>query len=162
MSFPTAAEAPQSDLFGTLEPPVIAAWGAGVDSTAMLIELVDRGERVDAALFADVGDEHPETYAFIEQFRPWLEEHGVPVHVVRYQPRDFKHYPAYRSLSEDVLAHGVLPGVAMGGHSCAAKWKLQPQDRWIRDYEPARRIWAAGGKVVKLIGYDCSPADQRR
>ena len=26
-----------------LRSPVLAAWGAGVDSTAMLIELVDRG-----------------------------------------------------------------------------------------------------------------------
>jgi hypothetical protein len=39
-----AAQPRQHDLFGTVHPPVLAAWGAGVDSTAMLIELVERGE----------------------------------------------------------------------------------------------------------------------
>lgn len=28
-------------------PPVIAAWGAGVDSTAMIVELTERGEAFD-------------------------------------------------------------------------------------------------------------------
>ena len=36
-------------------PPVIAAWGAGVDSTAMIVELADRREPVDMVLFADPG-----------------------------------------------------------------------------------------------------------
>ena len=46
-----------------LRSPVLAAWGAGVDSTAMLIELIDRGEPVDQVLFADVGAEKAETLA---------------------------------------------------------------------------------------------------
>jgi len=36
-------------------PPVIAAWGAGVDSTAMIVELADRGEPIDMLLFDDPG-----------------------------------------------------------------------------------------------------------
>ena len=28
-------------------PPVVAAWGAGVDSTAMIVEMVDRGDPID-------------------------------------------------------------------------------------------------------------------
>ena len=41
--------------------PVLAAWGAGVDSTAMIIEMVARGEPVDAVLMAGTGSERPET-----------------------------------------------------------------------------------------------------
>ena len=37
--------------------PVIAAWGAGVDSTAMIVELAERGEQIDMVLFADPGAE---------------------------------------------------------------------------------------------------------
>ncbi len=153
---------PQLGLFGDVRPPVIAAWGAGVDSTAMLIELIERGERVDQVLFADTGAERKETYDFIPVFIAWLSERGVPVTIVRYQAKNFKNFPAYRTLTENVLACGTLPGISMGAASCSAKWKQQPQDKWCKTYEPAVRTWAAGGKVVKLIGYDSSPADDRR
>jgi hypothetical protein len=35
----------------------------GVDSTAMIVELVERGEAPDLALTADIGSERPESYA---------------------------------------------------------------------------------------------------
>lgn len=53
----TLAAAHQSDLFQALRPPVIAAWGAGRNSTAMLIELIERGETIDVVLFADTRSE---------------------------------------------------------------------------------------------------------
>lgn len=39
---------------------------------------------------------------------------------------------------------------------------MAPQDAYLRTWEPARAAWAAGSKVVRLIGYDISPADSRR
>lgn len=42
-------------MVGVSRAPVIAAWGAGVDSTAMIVELATRGEPVDMVLFADPG-----------------------------------------------------------------------------------------------------------
>lgn len=154
----------QADLFEGVpsRPPVIAAWGAGTDSTAMLIEMVEAGEPVDQVLFADTGDEHPRTYAFIPIFRAWLEERGVPVAIVRNKVTDFKNWPPYRTLGENCLTNGTLPSIAFGFSSCSQKWKAAPQNRWTRSWAPAQRTWAAGGKVTKLIGYDCSPADQRR
>ena len=53
-------------------PPVVAAWGAGVDSTAMIVELAERGEPIDMVLFADPGAEKSATYAFIPVFRAWM------------------------------------------------------------------------------------------
>lgn len=41
-----------------LPPPVIVAWGAGVDSTAMIIELAARRERIDMVLIADIVARH--------------------------------------------------------------------------------------------------------
>ena len=70
-------------------PPVIAAWGAGVDSTAMIVELAERGEPVDMVLFADPGAEKSATYTFIPVFRAWMSERGIPSEIVRYQPRNF-------------------------------------------------------------------------
>lgn len=156
------ADARQFDLFGSGRPPVLAAWGAGVDSTAMLIELVERGETIDHVLFADTGAEKPATYAFVPVFIAWLEARQVPVSVVRYEPKSFKNFPPYRTLDENCFTNGTLPSISFGFSSCSQKWKIAPQNAWADSWEPARRAWAGGGKVVKLIGYDCSPADLKR
>lgn len=55
-------------------PPVIAAWGPGVDSTAMVVELAERGEAVDMVLPANPGDEKSRTYAYIPVFQAWMAE----------------------------------------------------------------------------------------
>lgn len=154
--------APLRDLFGEVEVPVVAAWGGGVDSTAMLIEMVENKERIDAVLFADTGSEPPAVYEQVRLFKSWLETRGVLVVIVRYEPQRFKNYPRYSSLLENCLVNGTLPSISFGRHSCSIKWKIAPQDKWMASWEPALRVWAAGGKVIRLIGYDCSPADTRR
>lgn len=159
---PCGAQPRQTDLFRTPRVPVLVAWGAGVDSTSMLIELVESGNPPDAVLFADTGGEHPVTYRFIPIFMAWLQVRGVPCQIVRYEPKDFKNFPPYRTLEENCLTNGTLPSKAFGFGSCSSKWKVQPQNRWAENWAPARAIWAAGGKVIKLIGYNCSPADQAR
>lgn len=142
-------------------PPVLAAWGGGVNSTAMIIELVARGEPPDAALLAEM-PERPETLEYIPMFRRWMDDHGVPNETVRYTPKRFKHWPPYYDLLENLLTNGTLPSISFGRHSCSQKWKIAPQDRWTESWPPAQAAWARGDPVVKLIGYDCSPADNRR
>lgn len=153
---------PYRDLFGVVDIPVVAAWGGGVDSTAMLIEMVERGERVDQVLFADTGNEKAAVYSQVRLFTTWLRAHGVAVETVRYEPQRFKNFPPYATLLENSLANGTLPSVAFGRGTCSLKWKVAPQNKWMQTWEPAQRVWAAGGKVVRLIGYDASPADSRR
>jgi hypothetical protein len=154
----------QHDMFrdADVEPPVIVAWGVGVDSTAMLIEMVENGERIDMVLTADTGDEKPWTYTYRWLFAQWLADRGVPVTAVRYEPQRFKHWPPYRSLSENCFTNGTLPSISFGRHSCSQKWKIEPQDRWTEQWEPAVAAWAAGRKVKKLIGYDAGPRDSKR
>ena len=54
-----AGDARSSRLWGSAisRPPVVAAWGAGVDSTAMIVEMAENGEPIDMVLFADPGSE---------------------------------------------------------------------------------------------------------
>lgn len=144
------------------QSPVLAAWGAGVEPTAMIIELIARGEPPDAVLMADTGSERPETDRFVPIFRAWMDDHGIENHVVRYEPKRFRHWPPYYSLLENLLTNGTLPSISFGRHSCSAKWKIAPQDRWAANWPPALETWARGERVTKLIGYDCSPADTRR
>lgn len=152
-------DACHDDLFGV---PVVAAWGMGVDSTAMIIEWVARGLPLSVVLTADTGVEREETYAYLPIFQRWMDRYHIEHHVVRYIPKRFKHWPPYFSLLENCLTNATLPSISYGGHSCSAKWKIQPQDQWVARWRPAQEIWARGGKVVKLIGYDSSPADSRR
>ncbi|MFZ3481658.1 hypothetical protein [Sphingomonas sp. 3-13AW] len=124
---------------------------------------VEKGaEIIDHVLFADTGSEKPTTYLYLELFGRWLEDRGVPLTVVRYQPQRYKNYPPYRTLDENCFTNGTLPSIAFGFSSCSQKWKIAPQNKWTESWKPALDIWEAGGKVTKLIGYDCSPADMRR
>ncbi|MCW2338160.1 hypothetical protein M2337_002393 [Sphingobium sp. B2D3A] len=142
--------------------PVLAAWGMRVDSTAMIIEWVARGLPLSVVLRADTGTEREETYDCLPVFQRWMDGRHIEHHVVRYIPKRFKHWPPYYSLLENCLTNATLPSISFRRHSCSQKWKIQPQDQWVANWEPAKAAWARGQKVIKLIGYDSSPADSRR
>jgi 3'-phosphoadenosine 5'-phosphosulfate sulfotransferase (PAPS reductase)/FAD synthetase len=154
----------QRDLFreAPADPPVIVAYGAGVDSTAMILGMIDRGERIDLVLHADTGSEKPETEAYRDMFLAWLRARGIRCEIVRYQPQRFKHWPPYRSLDENCFTNGTLPSISFGRHSCSLKWKVEPQDAWLETWEPAVACWEAGGRCVKAIGYDAGTRDSQR
>lgn len=147
------------------ERPLLAvADGIGVDSTAMLIALWRLDVRPDVILHADVGEEHPLTIAYREERRRWLRSVGFPdLTIVRRAPsRSGKTGKAFATLGEKCIANETLPSLAFGRKGCSIEWKVEPQERWMRSYLPAQRVWARGGKVVKAIGYDAGPLDSRR
>ncbi len=145
-----------------MNPPLVVAYGMGVDSTAMLVGMWQRGVRPDLILFADTGSEKPETIAYLPVINAWLRSIGFPeVEVVRYVPQRFKH-GAYSSLHENCLVNETLPSITFGRKSCSLKWKRAPQDARVSGWQPARDAWAAGLKVIKAIGYDAGPIDGKR
>jgi hypothetical protein len=151
------------------ESPLVVAYGIGVDSTAVLVGLAARGLRPDLILFADVGAEKPETYAYLPVINEWLRSVGFPeVTVVRYAPLT----APYTTLEGKCEANETLPSLAFGGHSCSLVFKKEPQDkhlfgtmrgkRRVGGWAPALAAEAAGRKVVKAIGYDNGTADGKR
>ncbi len=145
------------DLLG--KAPLIIAYGMGVDSTAMLVGLHQRGIRPDKILFADTGSEKPETMAYLPIMQAWLRSVGFPeIEVVRYAPK----HGLYSTLEGNCLVNETLPSLAFGYKKCSLKWKREPQDRHCRAWQPAKDAWAAGLKCVKCIGYDAGPADSKR
>src|SRR3546814_10871749 len=94
--------------------PVRVAGGAGVDSTALIIELAEAGGPIDMVLFADTGSEKAETYAYLPIVRAWMDSRGIPNAVGRYEPRNFKHWPPYHSLATNMLTNATLPSKAFG------------------------------------------------
>jgi hypothetical protein len=142
--------------------PLVVAYGMGVDSTAMLVGMRRRGIRPDLILFADTGGEKPETYDYLPVMQRWLKKVGFPpIQIVRYVPKWTKR-GHYTTLEENCLVNETLPSLAFGRKSCSLKWKRAPQDKFVRQWEPAQETWEKGGKVVKAIGYDAGPADMKR
>ena len=137
--------------------PLVVAYGLGVDSTAMLIELASRGIKPDLILFADTGGEKPETIAYLDVIRPYLQKVGFPdVTVVRYQPKT----AVYHTLEGQCLHTGTLPSLAYGGKSCSLHYKRAPQDKAILARYPPAELIQRGKRVVRAIGFDSS--EQRR
>jgi len=139
--------------------PLVVSYGAGVDSTAMLVLLHREGIRPDRIIFADVGSESPDTYVTVGIMHRWCKDVGFPgVTVVRYEP---KRAP-YTTLHGNCLANDTLPGLSFGPSSCSIKWKHGPLDADVLAWKPAKRALREGRRVIRAIGYDNSPADRKR
>jgi len=61
----------------------ILSYGAGVNSTALMIYLLREEEPLDAVVFSDTGAELPESYRYLSVAEKFLKEHDVPFHIVR-------------------------------------------------------------------------------
>ena len=143
-------------------PPVVLAYGIGVDSTALLIEKHARGEAPDLCLSADTGVEKPATYAYLDVIRQWMRDRGIPFELVSYTPKRFKHWPPYYGILEMCLTNATLPSKSLGGSSCSLKYKKAPQDAYLARWRPALDAWERGQRVTRLIGYDAGPRDTKR
>lgn len=63
-------------------PLRILSLGAGVQSTALLMLVLDGEVQADAAIFADTGWEPAAVYAHLEELRALAAMRGFPIHVV--------------------------------------------------------------------------------
>ena len=116
----------------------VVSYGAGTNSTAMLVGLHERGERPDLILFADTGGERPETYQHRDTVSEWCESMGFPRIVTVKAPN--------KLLEQDCIDRKALPAIAYGFKTCSLRWKVEPQDKWLRNNGMA--------DAVRLIGID--------
>lgn len=138
---------------------LVVAYGVGLDSTAMLVEMHNRGERPDIILFSDTGAEKPETYAYLDAIRPWLLKVGFPdVTIVSYKPVRAN----YTTLEGKCLENEVLPSLVMGQHQCALVFKRDTQVKYLRNCQLVIDTLAAGGRLIQAIGYDDGARDRKR
>lgn len=136
----------------------IVSFGGGTNSTAMLVGLWERGEKVDLILFADTGGEKPHTYAHVLEMSEWLVAHGMPqIVTVKRDP-----HGVVRTLEQDCFDGKMLPSIAYGFKACSMKYKRDPQNKFCNNYQPCVDVWASGSKVVKLIGYDMDEPHRAR
>lgn len=125
-----------SDLFSRL----VVAFGGGVNSTAMLVEMHKRGIIPDLILFADTGGERPETYRTVWLVSEWCKLKGLPQIVTVTEPGP--------TLEEDCLTRKALPAIAYGFKSCSDRWKQRPQKRYMKSW------LKPGEKYRQAVGFD--------
>ena len=150
---------------GVAPSPLVVSYGAGVDSTAMLVGMWRRGLRPDLILFADPGSEHPETYRYLEEvMRPWLASVGFPDVVTVRKALTRGKLGDYATLEEKCLTNGTGPSIMFGfqKRECSSTWKHKPMDEYVETWAPAVACWERGVKVTRLIGYDAGAKDARR
>ena len=130
---------------------LIVNYGGGTNSTAMLVEAVNRQIQVDAIVFADTGSEMPGTLAYVSQFSTWLQSRQYPeVTVVKWIRRDGTFLPLHEWCERFVS----LPSRAFGFSGCTSKWKQQPADKHIANLARVKAAHQRGEKVVRWLGYD--------
>jgi hypothetical protein len=117
----------------------IVSYGAGTNSTAMLVGLFERGERPDAILFADTGGERPSTYEHVLKVNEWCLMVGFP-EIITLRATG-------KTLEQDCLDRKALPSIAYGFKTCSQRWKKQPQDKWMNNNDGFK-------DAIKLLGID--------
>lgn len=126
---------------------IIVSYGGGTNSTAMLIEMKNKGINPDLIIFSDTGGERPHTYKMLEIMNTWLIAVGFPKLITV--------KTVNTTLEEMCLKNKCLPSIAYGGFkTCSQRFKIEPSDKYLNNWEPAKAVWKAGHKITKAIGFD--------
>lgn len=139
-----------------VETVIAVSYGAGTNSTAMLIGMRERDIVPDVITFADTGGELPETYTHLDFMQEWCKEKGFPEIVIVQKTDKYKNA---QTLEGRCVSQNMLPSIAYGFKACSLRHKVQPQEKYLNNYAPAKAVWKKGEKITKYIGYD---ADEER
>jgi len=112
----------------------LISWGGGVNSTAMIISELKKEKYNPAIVFADTGNERPETYAYIRLFKKYLERNWDKT-IYTLTPRTHREYYSARirnnpinTIEEYSLFFNVVPFVR--GRWCTSEFKRDAIRRW--------------------------------
>lgn len=129
---------------------VIVSYGAGTNSTALLVGMKERGIRPDAVTFSDTKGEKKHTYRHLGEVNAWCLANGFPEIEILTGPMPQQIIDG--SLEQECLRLGKLPAKAYGFSSCSDKWKMEPQRRYNASFAKARGIEQS--QITRLIGFD--------
>lgn len=115
------------------EPRQVVSLSGGKDSTALLLMMLERGERVDEAVMFDNGWEFPEMHEHIERLRRFID---VPITVLK-PPHPFEWY-----MTEYLMKRGKRKGEFGYGFP-------RPNARWCTRMKTATiSRYLCGGETV--------------
>jgi hypothetical protein len=144
--------------------------GAGVQSSAMLVcsALGLHGvPRADAAVFADVGDEPGYVYDYLFQHLvPFGTKHGIPVHVTsKGRLSDWvvgRMREGKRFITVPLFTVNADGSQGMLRRQCTREFKVEPIQRWAREYLGYRPRYKVRHSVTALIGISIDEASRMK
>lgn len=134
----------------------ILSLGWGVQSWT-LAAMAALGElpKPDFAVHSDTTFEMAHTYAFAEQWTPWLEAHGIPVVTVR----DTRATHILKKSSTSEGHYTLMPVFTLNNgergqlrRQCTSRWKIEPLHKWLGEELTRRGIAKAEGVVEQWLG----------
>lgn len=133
--------------------PIAVAYGGGVNSTAMLCGMRERGITPSLITFADTGGEHPHTYEHVNQIsaicKLWW---GIEITIVR-----MLYQGSFEGLENECLRKNILPSLAYGRKACSVKFKVEPQTRFIKKWMSQNETM----DIYMCIGYDAGEGHRK-
>ena len=102
----------------------IVSYGAGVDSTAMILKMIDEKIPIDHVVFADTGGELPETYKTVQYMKDYLSKRNIPFQTVK----NF----SFITLFERCIGRHVFPDTFK--RWCTRDFKVAPIHRFYRKF----------------------------
>jgi hypothetical protein len=132
-------------------PLRVLSLGAGVQSTALLMLVLDGQVECDAAVFADTGWEPAAVYAHLEQLRALAAMRGFPLYVVSNgNIRDTERQQAFYDAPYYLRNADGTDG--MSRRQCTHQLKIVPIRRKVRELLAERSLPAIPGAVECLLG----------
>jgi 3'-phosphoadenosine 5'-phosphosulfate sulfotransferase (PAPS reductase)/FAD synthetase len=119
-----------------MQEKYIFSFGGGVNSAALMVMLTQQKLPLDEVVFADTGVEVPETYAFLEVARSYLERQGVPLKTVKRKGRN---------LFETCWEREVVPSVI---------WRWSTRDYKVTPIHAYYRTLGTHVNQYMAIAYD--------
>jgi len=106
----------------------LVSYGGGVNSTGLVVLLVEEFGWRGRVAFCDTGAEHPETYDFIfGPFSRWLSKYGMSIDVIGPEFRSGKYQLSLLQLMDE---YGMVPSVRQ--RWCTTEYKISPFRRWCK------------------------------
>lgn len=137
----------------------VLCYGAGTNTTAMIVGFIERGIRPDIIVFSDTGGEKPHTYAHIDFMSRFLKSIGYPeITIVKKTDKNGD----VLTLEDDLLKNKSLPSVAYGFKTCSQKFKVQPIDKYLNNHPDIISCWAKGEHVIKYVGFDADEPHRQK
>lgn len=100
----------------------IISYGAGQNSTAMIILMFNEGIKIDGIIFAETGNEMPKTYEFLPEFKEWCRKRNIDFITVKSKLGNLKkHYE-----SNKIIPYRMY-------RSCTHKFKIIPIFDYIKE-----------------------------
>jgi hypothetical protein len=122
----------------------ILSFGAGIQTTALVILIAEKKLEVDAVVFADTGSEKPETYSFIESYtKPILESVGVPYIVIKNELPNYK-----GNIYDFYWSKAIIPSIRT--RNCSDHFKKRPIHKFI------------GKNCTSLIGFSTDESQRAK